>query len=215
MDNTYYTKDIYLKRNPTLHAEDSYWKFSKIIPLLDKLLVGQYLKNYSEIKILDIGGGAGAVIKKISEHIENRFDLKVAKFVMDLSPAMLTIQRDNNPDLKGRINADITQIPILSKSIDIVFCIDVLEHVPNYMKALEEIKRISRHSIFKVPLEDNIYMRVLNLLSNNSQRTNSIESVGHLHFFNYFSLKKQINAKCGTIVGLSFTNSIKYHCCPR
>lgn len=146
----------------------------------------------------------------VSEYIKNKFKLEVTKFILDLSPAMLITQRGNNPDLKGAILADIIQIPIISKKIDIVFCIDVLEHVSDFETALKEISRISWYSIFKVPLESNVYINVLNLLANNFQRKKSIESVGHLHFFNYFSLIKQIKAYCGTIIDLSFSNNIGY-----
>ena len=210
MDRNFYTKDIYLKRNPTLHAEDSYWKFTKIIPLIDKMLNEPYFKKLRTITILDIGGGGGIIINRMTKYIESRFNLKVSKFIADLSPAMLKTQRDNNPDLKGGINCDITQLPIFSKTIDIVFLIDVLEHVPDYEKALNEIRRISHYSVFKVPLENNMYMNVLNQLTNNSQRQNSIETVGHLHFFNYFKLRKEINTHCGTICELLFTNNIQY-----
>ena len=210
MDKNFYTKDLYIEKNPTLHAEDSYWKFTKMIYLVGKMLNDPYFKKRRTITILDIGGGAGILINRITTYIESRFNLKVSKFIADLSPAMLKIQRDNNPDLKGGINCDIIQLPIFSKTIDIVFCIDVLEHVPDYEKALNEIRRISHYAVFKVPLEDNMYMNLLNLVTNNSQRRNSIESVGHLHFVNYFKLKKEINTHCGTIRYLSFTNSIQY-----
>jgi len=210
MDNTFYTKDLYAVKNPTLHAEDSYWKFTKIAPLLDEILADLNFMKRNTIKILDIGGGAGIILNKISEYIESRSNLKVAKFMLDLTPAMLATQRNNNPDAKGAVNANITQAPVSSKTFDIVLCIDVLEHIPDYKKALKEIKKISHYAIFKLPLEDNLYMNILNLLTKNSQRRDSIESVGHLHFFNYFRLKKEITAHCGTILNLLFTDNIGY-----
>jgi ubiquinone/menaquinone biosynthesis C-methylase UbiE len=210
MDKIFYTKDLYVAKNPTLHAEDSYWKFTKIVPLVDEILANLNFMKQRSINILDIGGGAGIILNKVSEYIESQSNLKVAKFMLDLTPAMLATQRNNNPDAKGVINADITQAPVASKTFDIVLCLDVLEHIPDYKKALKEIKKISHYAIFKIPLEDNLYLNILNLLTNDSQRRDSIESVGHLHFFNYFRLKKEITTNCGAIINLLYTDNIGY-----
>jgi len=53
MDKTFYTKDVYVAQNASLHREDSSWKFDKIRPILDSLLANRDLRG-KEIKILDI-----------------------------------------------------------------------------------------------------------------------------------------------------------------
>jgi SAM-dependent methyltransferase len=58
------------------------------------------------------------------------------------------------------LKIDISNMPeIKSESFDIVLAFDVLEHVPNYKKALEEIRRIltpKGFGIFTVPQKDNL-----------------------------------------------------------
>lgn len=44
---------------------------------------------------------------------------------------MLQIQRENNPDINIIINGDISETSPDNKSIDLVFMLDVLEHVPD------------------------------------------------------------------------------------
>ena len=58
------------------------------------------------------------------------------------------------------IKIDISSMPeIENGSFDIVIALDVLEHVPNYQKALEEVRRIlspKGFGIFTVPQKDNL-----------------------------------------------------------
>ena len=50
----FYISDEYIAKNPSLHEEDSPWKVSKIIPLIDVFLG---YSNKNEINLLDVGGG--------------------------------------------------------------------------------------------------------------------------------------------------------------
>jgi len=62
-----YQTDEYIVNNPSLHEEDSPWKISKIIPLIDKL---SSQLNKDEINLLDVGGGAGLILNATSTYIE-------------------------------------------------------------------------------------------------------------------------------------------------
>ncbi|MCD5425496.1 MAG: hypothetical protein LRZ92_03415 [Methanosarcinaceae archaeon] len=50
---SFYTTDEYITKNPSLHEEDTPWKISKIIPLVDKFIEDI---NEKEINLLDVGG---------------------------------------------------------------------------------------------------------------------------------------------------------------
>ena len=64
-----------------------------------------------------------------------------------------------------------------SKKYDILLCIDVIEHVENYMEFISSLKNKAEYKIFHIPLD----------LSVNSLITGSLlharETVGHLHYF--------------------------------
>jgi hypothetical protein len=84
-----YTTDEYIKNCPSLHEEDTPWKVKKITPLIDILLKNIHKK---EIVILDVGGGAGLILKEISNYLTER-GIKIKKYGLDLSPGMLKIQK--------------------------------------------------------------------------------------------------------------------------
>lgn len=114
-----------------------------------------------KLNILDAGGGAGLILKKIAIEMEKNYSVKVDKFALDLSPRALEIQKKTNPDLKKALNENICNTTLQTKEIDLALLIDVLEHVPDPTLALKEVKRVSKFVIMKVPLEDNLFYNIL------------------------------------------------------
>jgi len=123
---------------------------------------------------------------------------------------MLKIQKMNNPDIIKSLNEDICNTSLADKEIDLILMIDVLEHIPNPIIALEEMKRISKFIIFKVPLEDNVCMRTLNFLTRGKYRQRLIENVGHIQFYNLFFLIKQVEKHAGLSITYTYTNVFDY-----
>jgi len=203
----FYLTDEYITKNPSLDIEDSPWKVSKIIPLVNKFT--KHL-NKDEITLLDVGGGAGAILSAISTYIKKKHHIKVNKIALDLSPGMLKIQKKNNPDLKKALNEDIRQTSLGNKEIDLTLMIDVLEHIPNPTKALKEIKRISKFVIFKVPLEGSLVSRIWNFINRNKPRQHAIKTIGHINVYNLNKLKYQIEKHTGQILDYYFTNVFEY-----
>jgi SAM-dependent methyltransferase len=202
-----YLTDEYIIKNPSLHEEDSPWKVSKIIPLVDKF-IGHI--NKDEINLLDVGGGAGLILNAVSKYIEKSYGIKVHKFALDLSPGMLEIQKKRNPDLKKALNEDIHKTSLGNKEIDLTLMIDLLEHVPNPTGALEEVKRISNFVILKVPLEDNLRFRQGNFRKRGKPRQLAIEIIGHINIYNFSKLKYQIEKHAGRVLDFYFTNVFDY-----
>ena len=202
-----YSRDEYLIKNPSLHEEDSPWKVTKIIPLVDRF-VSYISKN--EVNLLDAGGGAGLILNAVSIYVEQSRGIKVKKFALDTSPGMLEIQKRNNPDLVRALNEDIRKTSLANKEIDLTLMIDLLEHVPNPTEALEEVKRISNFVIFKVPLEDNFLARIGNFIGGGRPRRRAIETIGHINVYNFSKLKHQIEKHTGQVLNFDFTNMSDY-----
>lgn len=203
-----YLTDEYIIKNPSLHEEDSPWKVSKIISLIDKF--SNYF-NKDEINLLDVGGGAGLILNAVSVYIRKVYSIKVNKFALDLSPGMLEVQKKRNPDLKKALNEDIHRTSLGSKEIDLTLMIDLLEHVPNPTKALEEIGRISKFVILKVPLEDNLLLKTRNFIGRGKPRRHAIETIGHINVYNFGELKYQIEKHMGQLLDFYFTNVFNYY----
>ncbi len=204
-----YQTNEYISKNPSLHEEDSPWKVSKIIPLVDKMFMLGHI-NSEEINLLDIGGGAGLILRDISSYIERSYGVRVNKYALDLSPGMLEVQKKNNPGVKT-LNEDICETSLANKKIDLALMIDVLEHVPHPVNALKELKRISKMVIFKVPLENNILCNTMNIITHGKIRKDAAENIGHINIYNCNSLKKQIKTNCGRILDDDFTNVFDYY----
>ncbi len=204
----FYRTDEYIRQNPSLHEEDSPWKVTKIIPLVDRFID---CNNKGHITVMDVGGGAGLILSEISSYIEDKHKINVDKYALDLSPGMLEIQKQRNPQLKRALNEDICCTTLRDKEIDLVLLIDLLEHVPNTAKALEEVKRISSYAIFKVPLGGWLIYTLWNQISGGKPRRYVIEKYGHVNIYTYSELRGQIQEHTGQILCACFTNFHEYY----
>lgn len=198
-----YSNDKYLENHPNLHTEDSPWKIQKIIPLLD-IFMTQNTKK--EINLLDVGGGSGVILKEVCEYLRNKYPIKINKYLLDLSPGILEIQKKNNPDLKMALNENISNTSLGDKEIDITLMIDVLEHVPQPSEVLRELNRISNFVLFKVPLDNNTYYNILTLLTRNRLRNAEIQNLGHLQHYNSKTLKSELKPYSKEILCYQYTN---------
>lgn len=95
--------------------------------------------------------------------------------------------------------------------MDLALVIDVLEHVPDPIQALAEIKRISKYAVFKVPLEDNLYSKIYNFLKKGRPRKSAINNLGHTNIYNSKKLVNQIEQNAGVILHVVYTNVYAYY----
>ena len=202
-----YTTGEYVRKNPSMHKEDSPWKLEKIRPLLD--VVASRLGP--TVTILDVGGGAGEILAGTSDYLRRAHGKEVTKYAIDLTPAMLEEQVRTNPDIRKPLLEDIRRTTLADKEADVTLMIDVIEHVPDPNAALREIGRISRYAVFKVPLEDNLYDRLYDARKHGALRKQRLEQIGHINVYDYSSLKRDIERHLGKVLGSAFTNAAAYH----
>lgn len=107
--------------------------------------------------VIDVGCGRGYFVEKLME----RFPEKKI-YGADLLPPL------DIPQLHY-LQTNIEKIPLSSKSVDVVVCSHVLEHVQDFDKAVEELKRIARKKIIITVPKQRYYYYTLDL---------------HLRFFN-------------------------------
>ncbi|MFQ6064874.1 MAG: class I SAM-dependent methyltransferase [Candidatus Bathyarchaeia archaeon] len=115
--------------NRPLHAE-------QVINLARKLL---NFVNVGEGKnLLEIGCGYGTA----SRYIAKKYQLYVTAIDLDLE--LIRPARKNNADIPnlGLLEADATRLPFQDNDFDIVLSIQVMHHIPNWLSALREIKRV-------------------------------------------------------------------------
>jgi len=168
-----YSEGTYLKHNANWHQEDSPYKAKLVIEMLDKLPVGS---------ILEIGCGAGEVIRILSRQFP---DIQFEGF--DVSADAATFWPG-----KESANLKFSRADLLEsdKRADVVLCLDVFEHVEDYMGFLKRLKPHGSCFIFNVPMD----MCIMKLLGGGLRHAR--KEVGHLHYFNEWSAKAAL-ADCG------------------
>jgi len=201
---TMYSSDEYIRKHPDMFAPDSPWKVERVWPYMEHAVRGL---NKPVITLLDVGGGAGEILRLSSEKITGALGTQVKKYILDLSPGILEMQRATNPDIIRSLNEDIAHTSLADKEIDLALLLDVLEHVTEPMAALREIRRISHWALFKVPLEDNLYFNLLNWKTRGQFRHNLIDTLGHINVYNFATLRQQVEANAGSITTSGYTGA--------
>ncbi len=187
--------------------EDSPWKVEQLKPFCDVFLQHELSPT---ITILDVGGGAGLILRDIYNYIEKQHSRKVKQRSLDLSPGFLHLQMKNNPGLTDVYNCSIESTPLSEKEVDLVLMIDVLEHLYNLEACYRELRRIAKYVLIKVPLEQNLTVSIVDLLIDYKKMRSSEDSVGHLHFYNYHSIKKELEENLGTVMSFRYTDVFSY-----
>lgn len=102
--------------------------------------------------VLDAGSGDGHAAAVVLDSLRPAYYL-----ALDLSPAKLSSARERNGG--GSIIADMELLPVRAGSVDLVLCSEVLEHLPEPLEALREIRRALRpggHCLLSTPVDSRL-----------------------------------------------------------
>lgn len=96
-----------------------------------------YLKTQkTELKILDIGSGAGAMIASLQKYFPQH-----DYYGSDISPKAIKYGKTQFSNINLQI-ASSDKLPFSDSSFDIIIISEVLEHVTDYKKSLKEATRV-------------------------------------------------------------------------
>ena len=167
MSSDFYTKGDYLQNHPNWHTEDAGWKASNILKMIHKNKL--YPKS-----IVEIGCGAGEILKKMQEELPPETILEG----YEVSPQAFEMSKSRSNEKLQFYLKSLTEIPGNSNH-DLALMIDVFEHVDDYYGFLREAKDKAKQIIFHIPLDLSVQSvwRGYPLLR---KRKNS----GHIHYFN-------------------------------
>uniref|UniRef100_UPI004047C6F2 class I SAM-dependent methyltransferase n=1 Tax=Algoriphagus sp. TaxID=1872435 RepID=UPI004047C6F2 len=118
--------------NDTKFHDDSSGNMDDQLNLFNFSLLQKYVKNPKKLKLLEIGPGRGAFLKKAS--IEGFHTTAVelnSKLIDNLSKFCDEVYTE-----------DLTKINLIENSYDVIYFRDVIEHIPNPKIFLKEIYRI-------------------------------------------------------------------------
>lgn len=111
--------------------EDSYWWFLGRHHLVETFLDLTY-PGRSDLTILDIGCGTGAMSRKLERW----------GTVVSADFSTLALEFCARRDLRRRCVADAMRLPFASASFDAIVALDLLEHLPDDATALAEFIRV-------------------------------------------------------------------------
>lgn len=132
-------------------------------------LIGRFLINnfYQELQALckniefnnclEVGSGEGYSTQKIFSFLPHHVDFEASEY----EECLVDDVKSRNPSIKV-IQEDVYNMLRDDGSLDLIFCLEVLEHLENPVDAIDELHRVSnRHLIVSVPNEP--LWRILNM----------------------------------------------------
>ena len=128
----------HLSKNPLLRL--------MLSRFLDRVAV--LVERQAPTSVLDAGCGEGFVLNELGKR------LPAVRFVgLDFSAEALRYPLHSNGQW-DRMRGDVTHLPFRDSSVEVVTCLEVLEHLPRPDLALAELARVCGHSIvLSVPNE--------------------------------------------------------------
>lgn len=168
--------------------------------LIAKKLVDNYFKSVSKLlskcetieKAHEIGAGEGLSTQRLKSMVPF---ISASEFVNELvKKAQL-----NNPEI-NIFQESVYELQYENDSVDLIFLLEVLEHLDYPKKALQEIKRVStRYLILGVPREP--LWRFLNMCRFKYLRDFG-NTPGHLNHWSTQSLVKLIEQEFGPVISI-------------
>ncbi len=154
----------YLKNNPTWHIEDSQWKATQIIKMIDR--------NKLHVKtIAEIGCGAGEILNQLHARLQDK------NIVLSGYEIASDAMRLNSERTKPRLQFYQEDLTTKDAHFDLLLMMDVFEHVEDYMGFIRRSSEKATYCIFHIPLD----MSIIGLLRNMPIKDR--EKIGHLHYF--------------------------------
>ncbi|MFA4931105.1 MAG: class I SAM-dependent methyltransferase [Patescibacteria group bacterium] len=106
---------------------------------------------------LEVGSGEGYSTQRIASFLPSHVNFEASEYEAEL----ITKIKSRNPRLHV-MQENIYQMKRMNKAFDLIYCLEVLEHLVDPITALQELHRVSRqYVIASVPHEP--WWRLLNL----------------------------------------------------
>lgn len=161
-DATIYTDGTYRARHASWHVEDSPWKARQIQRILER---NQLVPD----TVCEVGCGAGEVLKQLSHALPG------ATFTgYEVSPQAFELCQGREDQRVRYLLADLLAE---DARFDCLLCIDVFEHVEDYMGFLKELRPKATYKVFHIPLD----ISALSVLRGSMLGLR--QQVGHIHYF--------------------------------
>lgn len=154
-------------------------------------------------RVLEVGAGDGSILAWL-----NQAHFAPKLYALEISESGLEkIKEKNLANLQEAQLFDGYHIPYPDNFFDLVICSHVLEHVEFERALLREIKRVSRHQVFEVPIDFSFFV---------DKKIKHFLSYGHINIYtpalfrflllseNFTILKDRYTLLAGDILQMSY-----------
>ena len=157
-----YSDGTYKRNNPDWDAADSPWKAAQIEKMLKR-------NDLNPSSFCEVGCGAGEILRQLSLKLDAR------EFVgYETSPDAFALCAERQSE---RVRFFLRDVLNEAVRHDCLLCIDVFEHVEDYMGFIRGLREKGEYKIFHIPLD----VSVSSVLTGSMLRAR--REVGHLHYF--------------------------------
>jgi SAM-dependent methyltransferase len=164
MATSLYIDGRYELLHPTWHAEDSAWKARQVLEILRR-------NDLSPRSVCEVGCGAGGILRALQPELAS--NCKLVGY--EISPqAHARCAAHANEGLRF-VLGDFLDEP--HRDFDLLLCMDVVEHVEDYLGFLRKIRGRARQKMFHVPLD----LSAQGILREVPEAVR--KSAGHIHYF--------------------------------
>ncbi len=163
--NLYESADSeYLHTNPNWHVEDSPWKATQILKLLER-------NKIQPKTVVEIGCGAGEIVNQLQQRM---VDKAIEFSGYEISPDAFKLAQTRQKERLQFFQEDLLQT---NNYYDVLLMIDVFEHVDDYLGFIKKAKEKATYKIYHIPLD----MSVVSILT--GYPLSARKNVGHLHYY--------------------------------
>lgn len=161
-----YSKDDsnYLQANPTWHVEDSAWKATQILKLLEG-------NNLTPKSIVEIGCGAGEILNQLQQRMS---DKEIDFSGYEIAPDAFKLAQTR---AKERLHFFQEDLLLNNNTYELLLMIDVFEHVEDYIGFVRKCTAKATYKIYHIPLDMSIWSIFTNY------PISARKKIGHLHYF--------------------------------
>lgn len=158
----------YLQINPTWHVEDSQWKATQVLKMIER-------NKLQPKTVVEIGCGAGEILNQLYERLE---DKSIAYSGYEIAPDAYKLCEQRRKERLSFYQGDLLET---TNHYDLLLMIDVFEHVEDYIGFTRKAAEKATYKIYHIPLDMSIY----SILINNFKYVRN--AGGHIHYFNQFT----------------------------
>ncbi len=167
-------------------VEDRHWWFRGRLAAV-RALLSRHVKIPASG--LDCSCGTGFTLARLAPWVQSGADF-----------SDLALGHARRRGLRRLMRADLTRLPLRNASLDLVTCLDTLEHIPDDTRALAEIMRVLRpggHALFTVPAHPWMF-------------SDHDRALHHVRRYTQFELRGKVQAAGFSIVRFSWLNCLLF-----